>query len=134
MLVVPRSAVTRNSTLMTTWQATGIDTDLGGESADDLARMDTAAHIRDNASIGCKCKNNQWTLLLPQLAQVDNLSTLMRNIASMSSMQRKQCSLASGENRVQMGFGVGNMSATSSMLRKTVCSSVYCISESTGGV
>ena len=134
MLVVPRSAVTRNSTLMTTWQAIGIDTDLGGESADDLARMDIAAHIRDNASIGCKCKNNHWTLLLPQLAQVDNLSTLMRNIVSMSSMQRKQYSLASGENRVQMGFGVGNMSATSSMLRKTVCSSVYCISESTGGV
>ena len=66
---------------------------------------------------------------------------LMRNIASMSSMQRKHYSLASGENRVQMGFGEGNMSATSSMLRNTVCSSViiikfklYCISESTGGV
>ena len=128
MLVVPRSAVTRNSTLMTTWQAIGIDTDLGGESADDLARMDIAAHIRDNASIGCKCKNNHWTLLLPQLAQVDNLSTLMRNIASsMSSMQRKQYSLASGENRVQVGFGVGNMSATSSMLTNTVCSSVIII-------
>ena len=133
-LVVPRTAVTRNSTLMTTWQAIGIDTDLGGESADDLARMDIAAHIRDNASIGYKCKNNQWTLLLPQLAQVDNLSTLVRNIACTSSRQRKQYSLASGENCVQMGFGVGNMSATSSMLRKTVCSSVYCISESTGGV
>ena len=95
MLVVPRSAVTRNSTLMTTWQATVIDSDLGGESADDLARMDIAAHIRDNASLGCKCKNNQWTLLLPQLAQVDNLSTLMRNIASTSSRQRKQYSLVS---------------------------------------
>eukprot|EP00117_Sycon_ciliatum_P047442 scpid25144/ scgid33885/ len=98
----------------------------------------TSLHISGTmpVTIGCKCKNNQWTLLLPQLAQVDNLSTLMRNIASMSSMQRKQYSLASGENRVQMGFGVGNMSATSSMLRnwKTVCSSVYCISESTGGV
>ena len=57
MLVVPRSAVTRNSTLMTTWQAIGIDTDLGGESADELTRMDIAAYIRDNASIDCKCKN-----------------------------------------------------------------------------
>ena len=35
---------------------------------------------------------------------------------------------------MQMGFGVRNMSATSSMLSKTVCSSVYCISESIGGV
>ena len=60
--------VCRNSTLMTTWQAIGIDTDLGGESADDLARMDIVAHIRDNANLGFKCKNNQWTLLLPQLA------------------------------------------------------------------
>ena len=115
---------------MTTWQAIGIDTDLGAESADDLARID----IRDNASVGCKWKNNQWTLLLLQLAQVDNLNTLMRNIASTSSRQRKQYSLVSGENRVQMGFGMGNMSAKSSMLRKTLCSSVYCISETTGGV
>ena len=72
---------------MTIWQAIGIDNDLGGESANDLARMDIAAHIRDNASIGCNCKNNQWTLVLPQLAQVDNLCTLMRNIASTSSRQ-----------------------------------------------
>ena len=95
MLVVPRSAVTRNSTLMTTRQAIGNDTELGGESAN-FARMDIAAHILDNASIGCKCKNNQWTLLLPQLAQVNNLSTLMRNIASTSSRQQKQYSLTSG--------------------------------------
>ena len=69
-------------------------------------------------------------MLLPQLAQVNNLSTFMWNIASTSSRQRKQYSLVSGEKRVQMGFGVGNMSATSSTLRKTVFSSVYCI----GGV
>ena len=95
MLVVPRSAVTRNSTLMTTQQAIGNDTELGGESAN-FARMDIDAHILDNASIGCKCKNNQWTLLLPQLAQVNNSSTLMRNIASTSSRQQKQYSLTSG--------------------------------------
>ena len=92
---------------MTTWQAIRIDTDLGGESANDLGRMDIAAHIRDNASIGCKCKNNQWTLLLPQLAQVDNLSTLMRNIVSTSSRKRKQYSLASEENCVQDGLWCG---------------------------
>ena len=84
---------------MTTWQAIVIGTDLGGESAEDLAKVYIAAHIRDNASTvcGCKCKNNQWTLLLPQ---VDNLSALMRNIASprRSSRQRKQYSLVSGEN------------------------------------
>ena len=69
----------------------------------------------------------------PSTSSVDNLSTLMRNIASTSSRQRKQYS-GERKKRVQMGFGVGNMSATSSMLRKTVCSSVYGISECTGGV
>ena len=93
MLAVPQSAVTRSSTLMKTWQAICIDTDLGGESADDLARVHIAAHIRDNAIIGCKCKNNQWILLL---SQVYNLSALMRNIANISSRQRTQYSLVSG--------------------------------------
>ena len=72
---------------MLTWRAIGIDTDLEGESANDLARVHIAAHIRDNASIGSKCKNNQWTLLLPQ---VDDLFALMRNIANIQSKTFRQ--------------------------------------------
>ena len=85
---------------MTTCQAIGMGTDFGGESANDLPRVHMAAYIWDSiASVGCKCKNNQWTVLFPQ---VDYLSPVMRNIANTSSRQRKQFSLASGENRVQV--------------------------------
>ena len=44
---------------MTTWQAIVIGTDLGGESADDLARVHNAAHIRDNASTVCGASAKQ---------------------------------------------------------------------------